>query len=193
MLYIFVLVVVISVVFLVYTRSVGLETISPHLRNFAVPAAKYVSATFIGTYGSLGMAVVVASPLLLYSHLAQTHSGTDLFSALLDRSYFPLQTAVALILGYVVSAWFKEGWPAYVWVWPVAQVSIAVSLFHPSVMQSFGSGVWQTFFDWGCRCSTTLVQWAVMSPLYPSLAFSAAACVRGTKRFSQRTNPAPAQ
>jgi hypothetical protein len=138
MLFIFAVAVVVSVVFLFYTKSVGLETISPHLRKFAVPAAKYVSATFIGTYGSLGLAVVVASPLLLYSRLAQTHSGADLFSALLDRPYFPLQTAVAFILGYVVSGWFKESWPAYVWVWPVAQVSIAVSLFHPSVMQSFG-------------------------------------------------------
>jgi hypothetical protein len=193
MLLIFAVVVVISVVFLLYVKSVGLETISPHLRKFAVPAAKYVSATFVGTYGSLGMAVVVASPLLVYSRLAQTHSGEDLFSALLDRPYFPLQTAVALILGYVVSRWFKEGWPAYVWVWPVTQVSIAVSLFHPGAMQSFGSGVWQTFFDWGCGCSITLLQWAVMSPLYPSLAFSAAACIRGTKRFSQETKPAPVQ
>ncbi len=175
--------------FLLYVKTVGPETLSPRLRKFAIPAAKYIAATFIGTYGSLAIGAVIVPPLLLYSRVTHTRSGVDLFTALLDRPYFPFQIAVAFVLGYFLSEWLKEGWPAYVWVWPVAQVSIAVLLFHPSAMQSFTAGVWRSYFDWGCGCSVTPLQWRITSPLYPSLSFSAAAFLRGTKGFEPKAQP----
>lgn len=182
---------VISAAILLYARTEGLDTASPKLRFLSI-VAKYLVATFIGTYGSLAVAAVIASPLLLYSRVAHTHSAADLFSVLLDRPYFPLQTAVAFILGYFLSEWLKQGRPAYVWVWPIAQVGLAVLLFRPSALQSFGDGVWHTYFDWGCGCSITLLQWKIMSPLYPSLAFSAAAFLHGMKGLTRKASPAAA-
>ena len=145
---------VISAIFLLYMRTVEVETVSPRLREFAIPAAKYVAATFIGTFGAFAIGVVIAAPLLLYSYVAPTTSGIDLASSLVDRPYFPLPMAVAFGLGYFLSEWLKEGRPAYVWVWPVAQVSIA------------------------CGCSVTLLEWSIRWPLYPALSFSAAAFLR---------------
>lgn len=179
---------VISAAFLLYVNAFGAEALSPTSRKFAIPTAKYVAATFIGTYGSLAAGVVVALPLLLYSRVAHAPSGIDLASSLVDRPYFPLQMAVAFGLGYFLSEWLKEGRPAYVWVWPVAQVSIAVLLFHPSATQSFTAGLWRSYFDWGCGCSVTLLQWRIMSPLYPSLSFSAAAFVRAHRRIEPRAS-----
>jgi hypothetical protein len=179
---------IISVVFLLYIKNFGAETVSPPLRKFAIPTAKYIAATFIGTYGSLAAGAVIAAPLLLYSRVAHTTSGIDLFSSLVDRPYFPLQMGVAFGLGYFLSERLKQGRPAYVWVWPVAQVGIAVLLFHPSAMQSF-TAVWRTYFDWGCGCSVTLLQWRIMSPLYPSLAFSAAAFLRGHQGIEPTARP----
>ncbi|HTS11086.1 MAG TPA: hypothetical protein VMH00_03115 [Candidatus Limnocylindrales bacterium] len=180
---------VISVTFLLYIRTVEVETVSPKLRKFAIPAAKYVAATFIGTFGAFAIGVVIAAPLLLYSHVAHTTSGIDLASSLVDRPYFPLPMAVAFGLGYFLSEWLKEGLPVYVWVWPVAQVSTAVLLFHPSPMQSFTAGVWRAYFDWGCGCSVTLLQWRTTWPLYPALSFSAAAFFRGHQGIERRVRP----
>lgn len=94
--------------------------------------------------------------------------------------------AVAFVLGYCLSDWLNEGRPAYVWVWPVAQVSIAVLLFRPSATQSFTTEVWRAYFDWGCGCSVTLLQWRIMFPLYPAISFSAAAFLRGHQRIERR-------
>jgi hypothetical protein len=184
----------VSVTYLRYVKTVGLEPISPGLRKFGVPASKYVRATFIGTYGSVAIAVMVISPLLLYSRLAQGRPGEGLFSVLVDRPYFPLQTAVAFILGHFASEWLKEGRPAYVWVWPVAQVSIVVALFHQFVpAQTYWAEVWRTYFNWDCGCSATLLQWTVMVPLYPSLAYSAAAFLRSRIRSRRGAVPLTVQ
>lgn len=184
----------VSVTFLRYVKTAGLETISPALRKLGVPASKYVAATYIGTYGSLAIAVAAISPLLLYSRLVQGHPGGGLFSVLVDRPYFPLQTAVAFILGYFVSERLKEGRPAYIWIWPVVQVSIVVALFHQFVpVQNYWAEVWRTYFNWDCGCSATLSQWTVMVPLYPSLAFSAAAFLRSRIRLRQGPVPVPVQ
>lgn len=180
------LMVVIAAAFLLYVRTVEVETVSPKLRRFAIPAAKYVVATFIGTFGAFAVGVVIVTPLLLYSHVAHASSGIDLASSLVDRPYFPLPMAVAFVLGYCLSDWLNEGRPAYVWVWPVAQVSIAVLLFRPSATQSFTTEVWRAYFDWGCGCSVTLLQWRIMFPLYPAISFSAAAFLRGHQRIERR-------
>lgn len=178
-----------SVLFLLYVRDGGLAGVSSELRRYAIPTAKYVIATFIATYGSLAVGAVIAFlPLFLYQRMAHSKAGADLFSALLDRPYFPFQMAVAFVLGYMLSEWLKEGRPVYVWICPVMQASIAVFLFRPSVMQSFTAGAWHAYFDWSCGCSVTLLQWTIMSPLYPSIAFALAAFLR-LRPFSRTTSP----
>ena len=94
-------------------------------------------------------------------------------SAAVDRPYFPLQSAVAFVVGFVVAIRLRQGKPLWVWVWPVAQVVISIALHKPrSVVESFTTSVWQTYFNWGCGCSATLLQWQVMSALYPAIAFT---------------------
>lgn len=56
------LMVVIAAAFLLYVRTVEVETVSPKLRRFAIPAAKYVVATFIGTFGAFAVGVVIVTP-----------------------------------------------------------------------------------------------------------------------------------
>jgi len=175
-----------AAVFLLCLKYGATEMLPPRLRGPAIAVSKYLVAAFVGTYGSVAIAAVVASPLLLFSPLVPPHSSEGWFSALLDRSYFPLQALVAFILGYTLSTWLRQGHPAFIWVWPVTQVAIALALFRPlSVVQDFWAGVWQTYFNWQCGCSITLVQWAVMSPLYTSLAFSAGAFLSGRRRLDQ--------
>jgi hypothetical protein len=179
-----------SILFLFYARDTAMAHVSAESRRYAIPTAKYVIATFIATYGSLSLgAVITFLPLLLYQRMVHTQNGSELFSALLDRPYFPFQTAIAFVLGYVLSEWLKEGRPVYVWVWPAIQATVAVLLFRPSVMQTFTAGVWHTYFDWSCGCSVTLLQWTIMSPLYPSIAFSVATFLR-SRRFSRTISPA---
>ena len=40
---------VISAALLLYIQTVDLESISPKLRKFAIPGAKYITAAFLGT------------------------------------------------------------------------------------------------------------------------------------------------
>src|SRR5450759_4841261 len=74
--------------------------------------------------------------------------------------YFPLQSVVAFAVGFAVAVRLRQGKPMWVWVWPVAQVAISIALHKPrSVLQAFTAKVWQTYFNWDCGCSATLLQW----------------------------------
>lgn len=148
-------------------------------RNGAVSIATYVVATFLGTYGSVAAAALLVLPVLLYARLAHSQTAVDILSAAVDRPYFPLQSAVALAVGFGMAVRFRQGKPMWIWVWPVAQTVISIALHKPpSVMQSFAASVWQTYFNWGCRCSATLLQWHFMSAAYTAIAFSLGALVR---------------
>jgi len=141
--------------------------------------AKYVIAAFLGTYGSLASATLLVSPILLYGRLAHSQTAEAVFSAAVDRPYFPLQSVVAFAVGFAVAVWLRQGKPTWVWVWPVAQVAISIALHKPrSVLQGFTANVWQTYFNWDCGCSATLLQWHVTSVLYPAIAFTVGALVR---------------
>lgn len=141
--------------------------------HWADVVAKYVIATFLGTYASVGTAGLLVLPMLLFGRLAHSQTAEQIFSAAVDRPYFPLQSVVAFVVGFAVAVRLRQGGPLWVWVWPVTQVAISVALHRPgSVMQSVTTGVWRTYFNWDCRCSATLLQWTVMSALYTSIAFA---------------------
>jgi hypothetical protein len=147
--------------------------------HWADVVAKYVIATFLGTYASVGGAGLLVLPVLLYGRLVHSQTAEEILSAAVDRPYFPLQSLVAFAVGFAVAVRLRHGKPLWVWVWPAVQVTISIALHRPgSVMQSFTTGVWQTYFNWDCGCSATLLQWSVMSALYASIAFALGALAR---------------
>ncbi len=156
------------------------EAMSDRLR-WVIAVAKYIVAVFVSTFGSGAIAVLIAAPLLIYTRLAHSEAATKLLSVLLDRPYFPFQAVVAFVVGLIFVKRLKGGKPALAWVLPVAQFSVvlAVASSRHSVLDSYGEFVWNTFFNWGCNCSASLLQWEVMFPLYTSIAFSVAAWIRG--------------
>ncbi len=167
---------VVAGLFLMLLRKSGLAAWK---RNRAVSIAQYVIATFLGTYGSVAAAALLVLPVLLFARLAHSQTAVNILSAAVDRPYFPLQSVVALAVGFAVAVRFRQGKPMWIWVWPLVQVVLSIVLHKPpSVMQSFTASVWQTYFNWGCGCSATLLQWQVMSAVYTALAFSLGALVR---------------
>jgi hypothetical protein len=156
----------------------------------AVSIAKYVIATFLGTYGSVAAATILVLPILLYGRFAHSQAAEEILSAAVDRPYFPLQSVVAFAVGFGVAARLRQGKPMWVWIWPIAQVVISIALHRPrSVVQSFTASVWQTYFHWDCECSATLLQWQVMSAAYASIAFTLGALAR--HGITERRRDAP--
>jgi hypothetical protein len=169
-----------AVMFLWYIRSRGdQQPLSKGLRR-GVAMSKYVVALMAATFGAGAVAALIAMPLLLYARLAHTPTPTNLFAALLDRPYFPLQTGVAFVAGLVVTKWLKEGKPAFIWALPTAQFLLALAVV--SSRRNAFQGLWDfirsNFFNWDCHCSASLLQWQVMFPLYTSIAFAVAAYLR---------------
>ncbi len=157
-----------------------------------VSVATYLVATFVGTYGSVALATLLVLPILLYGRLAHSATAIDILSAAVDRPYFPLQSAVALAVGFALALRLKQGKPMWVWVWPVAQVIISVALHNPhSVLESFTTSIWRNYFNWDCRCSATLLQWQVMSAFYTAIAFTIGALAR--YGFKKQRNTFPSQ
>lgn len=148
-------------------------------RDRADAVAKYVIATFLGTYGSVAAAALLVSPILVYGRLAHNQTTEEIFSVAVDRPYFPLQSIVAFAIGFALAVWLRRGKPTWVWIWPVAQVVISFALLKPeSVMQSLATNVWRRYFNWDCACSATLLQWQVMAAVYTAIAFTLGALTR---------------
>ena len=161
--------------------KLGAQELTVTLRK-GVAFSKYVVALFTAVYGSAAVAVVLSLPILLFSRLAHSHRAMDVWSALLDRPYFPLQLVVALALGWITYRWLKEGWLPFVWALPLIQFLVALVVYVQRYGPSDWDDVWVTFFNWQCGCSASLPQWSVMFPLYTSIAFALGAFIRAKYR-----------
>src|SRR6185369_11024 len=95
-------------------------------------------------FGSGAIAALLAVPLFIYARLTHNEAATNLFAALVDRPYFPLQIAVAFVAGLVVTKWLKGGNPTLAWVLPVAQFSVVLAMAssRQSVLDSYRGFVW---------------------------------------------------
>jgi len=80
-------------------------------RDWVDSVAKYVIATFLGTYGSIVVAALLVLPLLLYGRLAHSQIAEEIFSAAVDRPYFPLQSIVAFAAGFTLAIRLRQGNP----------------------------------------------------------------------------------
>jgi hypothetical protein len=167
-----------SVLYLWYLKEEHIEPVTSAMR-WGVVASKHVITLFIAVFGANAAALLLLLPVLLYGYWTHTETGMNMLSALMDRPYFPLQMAMALVLGLTTFRWLRGGGMRFVWILPALQAIVAVAVFisrfHPKGWEDF----WAVFFDWGCGCSATLLQWTVMLPLYTSVAFAMGAAIRG--------------
>lgn len=178
--------------YLLYIVEVDAKAVTMAMQK-GVALSKYVVALFTAVYGSVAVAVVVSLPLPIFSHLAHNDSAMDVWSALLDRPYFPLQVFAALALGWITFRWLKEGWILFVWALPLIQAVIALAVYNHRYGTSDWNDIWVTFFNWQCGCSASLPQWSVMFPLYTSIAFSLGAFMRTRYKASAVTTSAIGQ
>ena len=167
-----------SVLYLCYIKAEGIERLSPPMK-WGTAASKHVLALFTAVFGANAVGLLLSLPFLAYAYLTHTEAGIDVFAALMDRPYFPLQVTIAFAIGLMTFRWFKEGGVRLVWILPVIQAVVAVAVFVSRFNPKGWDDYWAVFFDWGCGCSATLPQWTVMLPLYTSVAFAIGASIRG--------------
>jgi hypothetical protein len=182
----------VAVFFLAYIKTLEPDSLSVGLQRGA-KVAKHLLALFASVYGSAVVAVLLSLPLFLFSRLAKNEVAAELWSALLDRPYFPLQVVVACILGGLLLRWVHDAWPKFVWVLPSLQFAIALVVFRQRFpFQADWQGIRRVFFNWDCGCSASLPQWTVILPLYTSIAFALGAFARScvTREFGISTSEA---
>jgi hypothetical protein len=160
-----------AVSYLLYIRELGATNLTLAMQRGAA-LSKYLIASFTAVFGSAAVALFFSLPLLLFSRLAHSEGAMDIWSALLDRPYFPLQLVAALVLGWISVRWLKEGWLSFVWALPLVQAVVALAVYVHRFAPSDWNDIWVTFFNWQCGCSASLPQWRVMFPLYTSIAFA---------------------
>ncbi len=167
--------------FLLYVKGISQEQLSPAVRTIK-SISKYIVATFVATFGAAGVAALICSPLLMYSRWMHSPLAENIFSALLDRPYFPLQVAIAFVLGLMTARLFSGGWPMLVWVLPLIEAVLVITAVshRRGVLLGFWGWVRSALFNWACGCSATLLQWEIMLPLYASVAFSIGVLIRYT-------------
>jgi hypothetical protein len=173
--------------FLLYLRVQAPQQLSVtaiRARSFA----EHVVAVFIATLGSMPVAVLLSSPFLFFNRVAHNQTALDIFSQLIDRPYFPLQTLVAFLLGYMTANRLKRGIPALAWAFPLINSVIGVVLVaqRTSVLQGLWTSPQQTLLNWGCDCSASLLQWKFVFPLITSVAFTVGVLLRQSFRTDVR-------
>ena len=181
-----------AVSYLFYIRELGARNLTLAMKRGAA-LSKYVIALFTAVFGSAAVALLFSLPLFLFSRLAHSEGAMDIWSALFDRPYFPLQLVAALVLGWISVRWLKEGWLPLVWALPLVQALVALAVYLHRFAPSDWNDIWVTFFNWQCGCSASLPQWSVMFPLYTSIAFSLGAFMRTRYKASAVTTSAIGQ
>jgi len=84
-----------AVTYLFYIKELGTKNISVATQR-GVTLSKYVIAVFTAVFGSAAVALLLTLPLFLFSRLTHHQAAMEVWSALLDRPYFPLQTVSAV-------------------------------------------------------------------------------------------------
>lgn len=110
-----------------------------------------------------------------------TYSLNYLHSLLTDAPYFPLQIALALLLGWVLSRWLHHRSMLWVWLLPLAVLSLAFTALPTVASLPFQSRL-SHFFGWGCRPENRCFdQLAITLPFYIAVAYSAGALLARKK------------
>jgi hypothetical protein len=94
---------------------------------------------------------------------------------LTETPYFPIQIALAFVIGLALPRFLRHWLMKWVWVLPFLILCISFTLTPLSV-----PGKLERFFGWGCRPELgCFVQLAVTLPFYTAASYSVAAFLRG--------------
>ncbi len=146
---------------------------SLRLSGAVMASLDYVIAVFLVSLAPLALAAVLGLPLLAYGRYGHSATATRLFSMLLDRPYFPLQTILAAFVGFIAGTRWHSRSLSWAWI-PAAANAAFGFLFrnHGSAMLPYWQRLRENYFDWGCGCSASLSQWTFVAPLLAALTTS---------------------
>jgi len=151
----------------------------------------FVIHQFVGTWGIAFFAYYLGSSTLeLLSALGRTYSMRPLHWILTETPFFPVQIALGLYMGWLLSRRFNHRSMLWVWIIPASILCYAVvagatfSPFETSVLTTSGDPL-AHYFGWGCqlkyRCQDQLL---ITMPFYASAAYSIGAWLAFTTAAS---------
>jgi len=155
---------------------------------------------FVGTFGIMWTAPIIAACAFdLLALLGRKYPSSLMFWLLTGTPYFPVQIALGLILGCLVSRHFRHRSMLLVWAIPFAVLCYCVvavpTLFPNLTPPQFQAGASQSrlfhYFGWGCQPKYHCIdQTYVTLPFYAALSYSVGAllALRLPERF-RHPNP----
>lgn len=145
------------------------------LREFALTLLIH---QFVGTLGVVllaGMFTTIAFELP--NPWVHGFARSDVYAALTAVPYFPVQTVVALLLGWLVSDLFAHESMLWVWIFPYIWL-VYDFVRSPMVFGMTFQSRFSHFFGWGCRPENHGIdQVGVTLPFYAAIAYSIGALV----------------
>ncbi|HEV2297375.1 MAG TPA: hypothetical protein VGR72_02525 [Candidatus Acidoferrales bacterium] len=155
-----------------------METLSANRigHSSAIGIAVFAMHQLIGTIGILALTPLVTGLIFDVLRLfGLTYTSTYMHSLLTETPYFPLQIALALLLGWILSRWLHHRSMLWVWPLPLAVLLLAFSALPTVTSLAFQSRL-SHFFGWGCRPQNRCFdQLAITLPFYIAASYSAGA------------------
>lgn len=145
---------------------------------------------FIGTIGAILLAATLTAVVLDFPNpWGRTITRNDLFHAVTGFApYFPVQIAVALLLGWMLSDLIGHQSMSWIWVPPYAWLVLAFARLPDVAALSFQLRL-SYFFGLGCRLEDYCIdQLVVTLPFYTSLAYSIGALLQHKIRLRSPAN-----
>jgi hypothetical protein len=112
----------------------------------------FIVHQIIGTVGViLGAGLILALTFDVLRLFGHTFPAPDVFHALSDRPYFPVQICFGLLLGWILG--WRLGHRAMTWVWIMPSlILLYLFVMLPTTAASFAHDARLShFFGWGCR------------------------------------------
>ena len=102
---------------------------------------------------------------------------------LTEIPYFPIQIALAFVMGFVLPRFLRHWLMKWIWVLPLLILCISFILTPLPLV-----GRLERYFGWGCRPEVgCFVQLAVTLPFYTAASYSLAAFLRNTiERYTRQ-------
>jgi hypothetical protein len=141
---------------------------------------------FVGTYGIIFAAPYIAAACFdLLRLFGKSYPMASLYWVLSGKPYFPLQTSLGLLLGWLVGRHFRHR--TMIWTWVIPLLYLTYAMFSGSLSRSVVSH----YFGWGCRpVNGCLDQITYTLPFYVAVSYSLGAlmALNAPERF-RRPNP----
>ena len=128
---------------------------------------------FIGTLGVLILAGMLTAIAFEFPNpLGHTSNMHDVSRVLTGTPYFPVQIAIGLLFGWLISDLF--GHESMLWIWVLPYAWLVYDFVRlPTVLGMTFQARFSHFFGWGCRPENHCIdQTGVTLPFYAAVAYS---------------------